>query len=398
MLNIIGFLVIIGTVVTIHELGHFIAARLCGVGVLKFSIGFGPKIWSKVVSGTEYILAIIPLGGYVRMVGDMPDLITGKQATDDEIRAEGQGGVIDNGQIVEDLPPDVKAMIEDKSKWFIYKNYWQRSFIVFAGPLFNFILAYLIAVFVAVTIGLLDADGTRLGTVLKGSPAEKAGLAVDDIILKVNDFEVKDFGEIQKNVSQSNGAPIKIEVERAGSKIAFSAIPEKKSFDVPGEEKYESYMIGISAATIYRKVGFTEALGHSALWLIKLGVNTVNGMVGLVTGSVPLDSIGGPIMIYQVAGAKAEKGLPDFLGLLAYINLSLGILNLMPIPVLDGGHLLIFLVEALFGQISTRKKEYVQAVGMIALFAMMLIAFGNDLTRDTKKMIKEQPTWNEEEK
>lgn len=394
MSNAIGFLIIIGTVVTIHELGHFLAAKFCGVGVLKFSIGFGPKLFSFKRKGTEYIIASIPLGGYVRMVGDMPDLITGPQATDNEIRAETEGKIVDNGIVVEELDPEVKALIADSSKWFIHKSYWQRSLIVFAGPLFNFILAYGIAVGIALGYGLMDVDGTRLGSVLSGSPADRAGLKQGDVVIMVDQTLVKDFSEVQKLINGSQGKDLTFTVQRGAEKLTLVATPQKKSMDIPGVGKTENFMIGITVGTTYKDASLSEAFIHSFVWLFHLGYTTLEGIIGLVSGSVPLDSIGGPIMIYEIAGVKAQQGLADFLGLLAYINLSLGLLNLMPIPVLDGGHLLIFSIEAIFGKISTKKKEFVQAIGMIALFAMMILAFSNDLTRDTKKMIEQsEPRW-----
>lgn len=399
MFQLLSFIVLIGSVVFIHELGHYLAARMCGVGVLKFSLGFGPTLWRKEYKGTEYRIGILPFGGYVRMVGDMPDLITGKQATDDEVRSEELIADRKTGDKIETqevLSPEALAMIADKSQWFIHKGYWPKAFIVFAGPLFNFLLAYFIAVSMALFIGLADTDGTKLGKVIKDSPAEKAGLLEGDEIKKIDGKEAKDFSEIQKVINGSQGRVINFEVNRNNSLVNLSVTPQKKSFKIPGEENIETYMVGISAATIVKKVPPGEALIHSSLWLFRLGKSTLFGIFDLAQGDVPLDSIGGPVMMYHVAGAKAEKGLGEFLGLLAYINLSLGLLNLLPIPVLDGGHLVIFTLEAIFGTFSVKKKEFVQAFGFLILISLMIVAFRNDILRDNAKMLKSEPSWNDE--
>ena len=393
MLQVLSFLVLIGSVVFIHELGHYLAARMCGVGVLKFSLGFGPTLWKKEYKGTEYKIGLLPLGGYVRMVGDMPDLITGKQATDEEVRKEEE---VVNNVSTEALSPHAAAMIADKSQWFIYKGFWAKSFIVFAGPLFNFLLAYFLAIGVVLSTGLPEIDGTKLGVILKDSPAEKSGLLAGDEIKKIDGREVPDFETIRNIINESKGKELNIEFLRNGSILNLSVTPLKKSIKIPGEVNREVFMVGITTATILKKATTSEAFIHSAAWLYQKTEITIFGIIELIRGEASIDSVGGPIMMYQLAGAQAEKGLVEFLSFLIAINLSLGILNLLPVPILDGGHLVIFLIEAIFGSISVKKKEFVQAFGFLILISLMAVAFRNDILRDSEKMLKSEPSWNDE--
>ena len=155
---VVSFLIVIGISVTIHELGHFLAAKISKVGVLKFAVGFGPAILKKSINGTEYRIGILPLGGYVRMVGDMPDMITGPQATDDEVRSESMGQLPEE----ENLSPEVQAMIADRSCWFIEKSNWTKSFIVFAGPFANYLLALFLVALASLIYGIQVPDGTKI--------------------------------------------------------------------------------------------------------------------------------------------------------------------------------------------------------------------------------------------
>jgi regulator of sigma E protease len=397
MLQVLSFIVLVGSVVFIHELGHYLAARFCGVGVLKFSLGFGPSIWKREINGTEYKVCLLPLGGYVRMVGDLPDLITGKQATDDEVRQE--ENIVDKKTSEfegEELSEASKLMIADKNKWFIYKKYWQRSLIVFAGPLFNFIMAYFVIFFLAIFIGLPYPDGTKLGGVMKGSPAEAGGLMAGDEILKINGTLTKSISEIQKIINTSEGKEILVEIKRSEDIKSLSVIPQKKSFKVPGHDIPETYMIGISAVSFDKPVPVKEAFVFSGLWIYSSIKATVYGLVGLVKGEVSMDAVGGPVMMFHVTGAVAEEGIGQFLKFLATVNIILGIMNLLPIPVLDGGHLLIFTLEAIFGSFSIKKKEIVQAFGFMLLISLMVVAFKNDILRDNSKMLSKESSWNEE--
>ncbi|MCU0328633.1 MAG: aminotransferase class I/II-fold pyridoxal phosphate-dependent enzyme, partial [Chitinophagales bacterium] len=229
------------------QTANMLAKGIMGTEVLRYHHNDMTDLENKLnqvkdKNGAKFIVT----DGVFSAFGDMPDLITGPQATDEELRAETDGKIVEDGVLQEDLDPEVRAMVEDKSQWFIHKNFWQRSLIVFAGPLFNFILAYLIAVGIALGIGLMDVDGTKLGSVLAGSPADKAGLKQGDIVLAVSDQSVSDFSQIQKIVNASEGKELSFKIDRAGEILTFSAMPQKKTIEVPGSGKIENYMIGIT--------------------------------------------------------------------------------------------------------------------------------------------------------
>jgi len=397
--NLPAFLILIGVVVTIHELGHFLAAKFCGVGVLKFSVGFGPAIFKKRYKGTEYQLSIIPLGGFVRMVGDMPDMITGKQVSDDAVRESTDDSKEE--EVKEPVPPEVQAMLDDKSQWFIEKSLWQKSLIVFAGPLFNYILAILLVIFSTSIYGLMDVDGTRMGKILKGSPAELSGMKEGDEVISISGQEVSSFEEIQKKVQSSNGESLSFQVRRSLSDVdnqvlTIDVLPETKTLTTITGEEVSNFMIGVSPALTPKPVSFSEGVIRSITWTASTSYLVVDGLVGLFKGKVSMDSLGGPILIYQVAGEKASEGVNSYLIFLAYINITLGILNLLPIPVLDGGHLVMFALEGIFGTVSVRKKEVIQTVGLVFLVAVMFIAFHNDLNRDLDSLKEKEMSWSDE--
>lgn len=396
--NLPAFLILIGVVVTIHELGHFLAAKFCGVGVLKFSVGFGPAILKKRYNGTEYQLSIIPLGGFVRMVGDMPDMITGKQVSDDAVRESSDE--TNEEETKEPVPPEVQAMLDDKSQWFIEKSLWQKSLIVFAGPLFNFILAILLVIVSTSIYGLMDVDGTKMGKILKGSPAELSGLKEGDEVISISGQEVISFEEIQKKVQSSKGQTLSFEVRRLTSDadthvLSIDVLPETKTLTTITGEDVSNFMIGVSPALTPKPVSFSEGIIRSFTWTASTSYLVVDGLVGLFKGKVSMDSLGGPILIYQVAGEKASEGINSYLIFLAYINITLGILNLLPIPVLDGGHLVMFALEGIFGTVSVRKKEVIQTVGLVFLVAVMFIAFHNDLNRDLDSLKEKEMSWSD---
>jgi regulator of sigma E protease len=396
--NLPAFLILIGVVVTIHELGHFLAAKYCGVGVLKFSVGFGPAIWKKMVKGTEYQISIIPLGGFVRMVGDMPDMITGEQVSDAAVR-NGNDDSEEEKPEKEKVPvhPDVQAMLDDQSQWFINKNNWQKSLIVFAGPLFNFILAIQVVMFSTTVYGLLDVDGTKMGKVLSGSPAEEAGLLEGDEILSISGTHVETFEGLQKMVQDSKGEVLQFVLKRGEREESLDIVPKVKATTTIAGERVSQYMIGVAPALTPKPVPFIEGIGRSFTWVGTTSYLVIDGLVGLFRGKVSMDSLGGPILIYQVAGERASEGVNSYLIFLAYINITLGILNLLPIPVLDGGHLLMFAFEGLFGTVSIKKKEMIQALGFSFIIGIMVIAVYNDLTRDMDSLKEKEPAWSEEE-
>jgi regulator of sigma E protease len=347
---VIGFIIVLGVLIFFHELGHFLCAKAFGVGVEKFSLGFGPKVFGKTIGRTEYRLSAIPLGGYVKMVGEQPD--------------------------AEIDPKDIPLS-------FTHKNVFQRMLIVASGPAFNFLLAVLIFFFIFSISGIMLLQPI-VGEVKAGSPAARAGFQQKDRILRINGTPVEDWTEMAGKIMESRGAEMVFEVERNGSVMDLTVAAEKEMApNIFGEEK-QRYVIGVSASgdTVPRKLSPAEAFAESLRRTYEITELTVVSVVKLIQGIIPAETIGGPILIAQVAGQQAAEGALHLLFFIAIVSVNLGILNLLPVPVLDGGHILFFLIEAVFRRpLSIRTREIAQQVGIFLLMLLMVFAFYNDIMR-----------------
>jgi regulator of sigma E protease len=356
MITILAFIIVLGILIFFHELGHFIMAKASGVGVLKFSLGFGPAILKKRIGETQYQIAAFPLGGFVKMLGEDPD------------------------------EKDQFTHI-DPSRSFAHKKLGTRALIVFSGPLFNFLLAVLIYTLIAWTG--IPTFLPVMGAVQKGSPADKAGLLAGDRIVTIAKAPVESWDEVSLKLQGIGaGKSIEIEVTRDGKIFLLHVTPiETKDKNLFGEQ-ISRPMIGITRGdTIVMKrhgpidgiiYGFTQCyriveLTGKAFW------KTVNGTIDIKK------SLGGPIFIAQVSGETFRAGLLPFFSLIAFISINLAIINLFPIPVLDGGYLLLFLIEGITGRpIEGRPREIAQQIGLFILIMLMLFAFYNDITRILK--------------
>jgi len=325
-------------------------AKYFRVGVLKFSLGFGPAIISKKVGETEYCISAIPLGGYVKLLGESSN---------------------------EDVP-------EDKLEAsFSNQPVGRRAAIVAAGPIANFLLAIVFFSFVFAVSGIPQLS-TEIGAVTKDSPAEKAGLKPGDKVVAVNGQPVTEWEEMSKLIKKSGGKSIQITIERGKELIQVSVVPEiSKVKNIFGEE-IERPLIGVTAAqkVVVKKVNPVFALyyGVEQTWtLTKLFVLTVIKMIERV---VPAKTLGGPIFIAQLAGQQARQGIMNLIYFIGLISVNLAILNLLPVPVLDGGHLAFFAFEAITGKpVSMEKREIAQQVGLFLLIILMVFVFYNDISR-----------------
>ncbi len=346
---VVTFLLVLGALILFHEFGHFSVARLCGVGVQTFSLGFGPKIFSKKMGETEYCLCAFPLGGYVRMVGDDPS---------------------------EEVAP------EDKERSFLAATLPKKIAIVVAGPFFNFILAFFVfwGLFMA-GVPLLTPD---VGEVDKGSAADVGGLKPGDKILSINDKEITQWEEIRETLQEGNGSALRFVISRVGAKQVLTITPMRKEVkDVFGDSK-PFWIIGIMPA----KTQFIKQYNPISAFGLGLartgqmiGLNFV-GIVKLIEGKISRDNIGGPILIAKMAADQAEQGLLNVLLFAAMISINLGVINLFPVPVLDGGHLLFFLIEAVIRRpLSLKAREMASQVGLFLLVSLMVFAFYNDIMR-----------------
>jgi regulator of sigma E protease len=346
--NILAFVIVLGVLIFFHELGHFLVARIFGVGVEKFSLGFGPRILGKTVGRTDYRISLIPLGGYVKMVGDEPDA------------------------------PIEPALLPIA---FTHKPIWQRFVIVAAGPLFNLLLALVIFFLVFLTSGTYVLQPV-VGEVDQDSPAAQAGLMKGDLVLRIDGVAVEDWETMAAKIAESQGRPITIEVARGETQQRFQVIPERRAAQNLFGEDIQRYVIGVRSAGDYTPVklslpaAFTMSFKHT--WdVIEL---TVVAVGKLIMGKLPATALGGPIKIAKMAGAQAREGLVNLLWFTAVISINLGILNFLPIPVLDGGHLMFFAIEILSRRpVSLKIREVAQQFGIFLLVLLMIFVLYNDI-------------------
>ena len=448
-ISILAFIIVLGVLIFFHELGHFLMARLFGVGVEKFSLGFGPRLIGKKIGITDYRLSAIPLGGYVKMVGEEPD--------------------------AEVDPADTHLS-------FTHKHVLKRICIVAAGPVFNLLLAVLIFfIFFAITgiedirpiirqvqkdsaaqeAGLrlhdliVSVDGNRIdawydidkavteskgrrlqlgvirngalieidvrpelkegvdllgdnisyfdigisafpelkaivGDVNAGFPADKAGLKKGDQITSINGIPIVSWRQMQSLISSSGGAELTLTIKRGAEVLKVRLTPQHvETKDHLGRAE-KRYLIGITNQPIdipetdlvTKRLNPIEAAVKSVEQSYSIFVLMVRSVAKMIDGSIPKDSLGGPIMIAKMAGDQARLGLDKLIQFIAFISINLAIINLLPIPVLDGGHLLFFLIEAIKGRpVSIKVREVAQQIGLFILLLLIILVFYNDISK-----------------
>lgn len=357
MVSILSVIVLLGVLIFVHELGHFLTAKYAGVGVLKFSLGFGPRIFGKKVGETEYLLSLIPLGGYVKLLGESEDdVITGA----------------------------------DQARSFLLQPIWKKIMIVATGPIFNFLLATLIFTFVQ--IWGLPVLLPNIGTVQEGSAALRAGLLQADKITAIDNMQVSRWTDMAELINDSGGKILHLTIKRGEKSQVVSLKPTLfKVKNIFGEE-VNSYKIGISPSqeTKIERLNPFSALvaGIKQTWVVsKL---TLLSIVKMFQGVISTKTLGGPIMIAQLAGAQAKEGFIPFLLFMALLSVNLAVLNLLPIPVLDGGHLFFYLIEAITGkEINLKWREMAQQVGFALLILLMLFVLMMDLDRLNIKFLQD---------
>ena len=371
--TIIAVIIVLGGLIFFHELGHFAVARALGMGVSTFSLGFGPKILKYKRGKTEYALSLVPLGGYVALVGESDEA---------------------------DIPEGFS-----KEESFALRPAWQRLLVVAAGPTANIVLAWLLC------WGLAFGWGTpvllpQVGAVTENSPAARAGLRPGDRILSVNGQTVESWEAMSDAIARSDGRPMRLEVERvapgaavqtppdaddrrgqdltANDRLALELTAERATRKTIFGENETAWLIGMRAAgsVATHPESFWNAASAGADQTWRMVSLTWQSFVKLAERVVPLDQVGGPIMIAQMVGEQAHQGLAGLLALTALISVNLGILNLLPIPILDGGQVVFCLLEILFRRPVNRKvQEYAMRVGLALLIGLMLLATFNDVWR-----------------
>ena len=439
-MTLLWAIILLGILIFVHEFGHFLFAKLAGVRVLKFSLGFGPKLVGRKYGDTEYLISSVPLGGYVKMLGEN---------TDEEL--------------------------QEKDKPFAYNRQpvWKRFLIVLAGPVFNIFFASLIFVFLflsgvpvpypdvgkieenspAAKAGLMTGDriieingesveswgdidsfmidnpgktldlrvkrdgkiielfvtpvkkteknifgeGTEsweigvsplfypvIGEVMKGSRAKKAGLMKGDRIIQVDGKTIKIWQDLTSIIHDNPDVPLKFRIRRGGREMDLTITPEKQTFEILGGTEKTIGIIGIKPMgnDFIKRFNPIESakLGIQKTW--EISELTVLSLIKLIQRVIPADTIGGPIMIFQVASQQASQGAINFLTLMAFLNINLGILNLLPIPILDGGHIMFLGIEAIRRKPLDEKIISIsQRVGLAIILTLMAFAFYNDIMR-----------------
>ena len=357
MNTVISFAIVLGLLIFVHEFGHFIWAKFFGVKVLKFSLGFGPKLISRQFGETEYLISAFPLGGYVKMFGENP------------------------GELAEE-----KLSPGELKRSFATRPVWQRFIIVAGGPLFNLIFAMFLFFLIVFVAGMPQpVDTTTIGGVGQDTPAAEAGLQTGDTILAIDGKETRQWEDVSLLIKDSGGREVVLTIQRDDRSLEIAVTPRmEKTKNIFGEEVGERYMVGIarSEEVTYEKVGFIKALqaGVSQTW--SWMYLTVMGLVKIIQKVVPASELGGPILIAQIAGERMQAGWVNFLYFMAVLSVNLGILNLLPIPILDGGHLVFFSVEAILRKpLNLRTMEIMQQIGLVLLGTLMIFVFYNDLVR-----------------
>ena len=350
---ILPFVVVLGVLIFFHELGHFLAAKYFGVKVLKFSLGFGPKLVGKQVGETEYLISALPLGGYVKMLGE-------------NVEEED-----------EPLTP------EDEKKSFSNKHVAKRIGIVAAGPIFNLLLALIIfcGFYMAAGVHVMTPE---IGQIREDSPASKGGLLKGDIIVSVDGKQTQNWPQIKGIIEGNTGQPVELTIKRGDEYLTVMVTPEiSVSKNIFGEE-IRSPLIGIVAAGTFEKVelGPVDAIseGFRKTWeIIELTCLTV---VKLIQRVIPMETVGGPILIGQMTGQLAQENWIHLIPFTAVISINLGILNLLPVPVLDGGFIVLLLIELAIGRpLHIKKRELLQKVGIFLLALLMVFVVYNDIKR-----------------
>lgn len=354
---IIGFILLMTVVVFVHEFGHYYVARLCGVKVDIFSIGFGKKIFSRRdKNGCEWAVSVIPLGGYVKFFGDRSEISNADHSA-------------------------IEAMSEEEKKVsFHYKNLWQKLAIVSAGPVANILLCFIVFFGLAFFYGTFQSDPIVKGTIER-TPAAEAGLLAGDIIQKVGGNSIQTVSEVKQEVVKSFGRPLAFEVLRDKNIISVTLAPKMQD-DGEGNKMPYVGIIFTDDKEHFRHqrfdmIGSVQYAGQSTIFIAEI---TGAFFKSLFTGYATADQLSGPIKISSAAGKALQEGWIYFIHLTALISMSVGLVNLLPVPMLDGGHIAFYLFELVTRmKLSQVFQEYAFKLGFILVMSLMIFTLINDL-------------------
>jgi regulator of sigma E protease len=348
--SIIAFVIVLGVLIFFHELGHFLVARLFGVGVEKFSLGFGPRLFGKTIGITDYRISAFPLGGYVKMVGEEP------------------GGEID--------PADIPLS-------FTHKKIYQKMLIVAAGPIFNFVLATLIFFILIITTGIYEPDTRAVfGKLSEDGVAAAQGLREGDRVISIDGQPIETWQEMSVAITGCEGRQLRFAIERDGSWFEYDITPAMTTMQNEYGEEVGRYLIGVEPQGSFRRAGIGEVTTGGVYETYYWSKVTVVSLYKLINGSMSRDNLGGPIRIAQVAGQQFVAGVANYIFFIAILSVNLAVINFIPVPVLDGGHLLFFAIEAVIRRpLNMRMREVAQQIGIFILLFLMIFVFYNDISQ-----------------
>jgi len=351
MSSVFAFVIVLGVLIFFHELGHFLIARAFGVGVETFSLGFGPRILGKKIGITDYRISAVPLGGFVKMVGEEPD---------------------------SEVEPDQIGLS------FTHKHVFKKILIVAAGPVFNFLLAAVIFFGLFYVYGLMVLKPV-VGKVDEKGPAFSAGLRENDQIRSINTIAITSWDDMANLIESSNGNDLDISFLRQEEIKLVTVAPELKITKNLFGEDTQRYMIGIASSgdVFFKKLNTYQAVNESVGQVYKISKLTLISLVKMIQGTISAkDNLGGPIQIAQMAGKFYNEGIANFISFIAFLSITLAVVNFFPIPVLDGGHILFFLVELITGRpVNIKVREMSQRAGVFVLVLLMVFVFYNDIMR-----------------
>ncbi|MCR4338150.1 MAG: RIP metalloprotease RseP [Candidatus Omnitrophica bacterium] len=344
-MSFLTFIVILSILVIVHEWGHYISAKSVGVKVEKFSVGFGPKLFSKMHDGTEFMVCAIPLGGYVKMAGDE------------------------------------RASCKGNKEEFFSHPVGHRAFVVVMGPIINFVFAYL-CFYLIFVIGY-PMLAPKVGKVMEGYPAQMAGLEEGDEILQIDSQGIDSWENLQTYVTHSQSGSLTIKLRRSGEEVVKEIVPRRETMTNIFGQKETVSLIGIQPKeeVIFLKYGILESFGKAGQQLWNVTWMTYKSLYHVVTGGIPAkDALAGPIRIFDVIRSASHLGFSYLVYVMAIISASLAIFNLFPIPVLDGGHLFLMAIEKIRRRpISLKLEENLTKVGFTLLMCLMVFVVYNDI-------------------
>lgn len=354
-----SFIVVLSIIVFIHEFGHYIVAKMCGVKIDAFSIGFGPELFGYTDrTGTRWKISLLPLGGYVKMFGDASEA---SQADE---------------EMIEHLPEEQKRLT------FHHKSLPKKAAIVAAGPIANFLLTIAVFTYFIMTTGLPSVEPV-VGSIMPDSPAQAAGLKPGDRVLKVNEKKMRHFNDIPMTISTNLGTKVTLLIERGDKEFTLSITPQMREDEDGLGNKMTRPLIGIKSAEItYKEVGLFTALGESVSRTYLICETTLQVMGQMITGKRSANELQGPVGIAHLSGQATQKDFLTVLWLIAMLSANLGLVNLLPIPMLDGGHLAFYTAEALRGRPLAEKVQlWGYRVGTALLLTLMAFTLFNDLRK-----------------